>query len=65
VLNPIRAGICTSPDEWRWSSYRALAGLEFAPPFLATNDVLRCFGDSPARARDAYRRFVSEGIDEQ
>lgn len=63
VLNPIRAGICDSPEQWRWSSYRALAGLEFAPPFLVTNEVLRRFGDSPASARDAYRTFVSEGIE--
>jgi putative transposase len=64
VLNPIRAGICASPEEWRWSSHRALAGLEFVPPFLAADDVLRCFGDSPAKAREAYRKFVGEGIDE-
>jgi putative transposase len=62
VLNPVRAGICALPDQWRWSSYRALAGLEFAPPFLAANDLLRRFGDSPAAARAAYRVFVSEGI---
>jgi putative transposase len=63
VLNPIRAGICDSPEEWCWSSYRALAGLDFAPPFLATDVVLRCFGDSPAKAREAFRQFVSEGIE--
>lgn len=64
VLNPVRAGICASPEEWRWSSYRACAGLEFAPPFLAANELLRCFGSSPERARAEYRAFVSEGIDE-
>jgi putative transposase len=31
VLNPIRAGLCASPEDWRWSSYRACVGLEFAP----------------------------------
>jgi REP-associated tyrosine transposase len=35
VLNPVRAGICERPEQWRWSSYRACAGLELAPPFLA------------------------------
>jgi putative transposase len=63
VLNPLRAGICAAPEEWRWSSYRALAGLDFAAPFLAVNEVLRLFGDSPAKARAAYREFVSEGIE--
>jgi len=64
VLNPVRAGICATPEEWRWSSYRACAGLEFAPTFLAADELLRCFSDKPAAAREAYRGFVSEGIDE-
>jgi putative transposase len=63
VLNPIRAGICRAPEAWRWSSYRACVGLEFAPPFLAANDLLGCFGKTPPKARDAYRRFVYEAID--
>ncbi len=64
VLNPVRAGICASPEEWRWSSYRACVGLEFAPPFLAADELLRCFGDKPAAAREAYRSFVSDGIED-
>jgi REP-associated tyrosine transposase len=63
VLNPIRAGLCAAPEDWRWSSYRACAGLEFAPSFLETDQLLGCFGSSPAEARDAYRRFVREGIE--
>jgi putative transposase len=64
VLNPIRAGICRSPEAWRWSSFRACAGLEFAPDFLAADGLLRCFGSSPAEARDAYCSFVEDGIDD-
>jgi putative transposase len=26
VCNPVRAGLCTHPEEWAWSSYRATAG---------------------------------------
>jgi putative transposase len=63
VLNPIRAGICVAPEDWRWSSYRASLGLEFAPPFLAADDLLRCFSDSPATARKAFRDFVEDGLD--
>lgn len=62
VLNPVRARIKASPAEWRWSSYRACAGLEFSPPFLATAEHLRLFGDRPSRARRTYRRFVDDGI---
>jgi REP-associated tyrosine transposase len=64
VLNPIRAGLCGTPEAWRWSSYRACVGLEFAPDYLAANHLLRCFGASPAAARRAYRTFVQEGIEE-
>jgi REP element-mobilizing transposase RayT len=62
VLNPIRAGLCASPEDWRWSSYRACVGLDFAPPFLAADELLRCFGDSPASARNAFRQFVSDEL---
>jgi REP element-mobilizing transposase RayT len=64
VLNPVRAGICVLPDEWRWSSYRACAELEFAPTFLQSAELLRCFGSTPEAARDGYRRFVRDGIAE-
>ena len=30
-LNPVRAGICRSPEDWPWSSYTATAGLRPAP----------------------------------
>jgi REP element-mobilizing transposase RayT len=63
VLNPIRAGLCASPEDWQWSSYRACVGLDFAPPFLAADELLRCFGDSPATARNVFRRFVSDELD--
>ena len=38
VLNPIRANMVTSPEQWRWSSYHATAG---ASPYagLARNRV--------------------------
>lgn len=62
VLNPVRAGICKSPEEWRWSSYRGCAGLDYAPDFLAATTHLQLFAASPTVARRAYRRFVRDGI---
>jgi REP-associated tyrosine transposase len=61
VLNPVRAGICGRAEEWRWSAHRALAGLEYAPPFLTTTRVLELFGDTPREAQQAYARFVQAG----
>jgi putative transposase len=63
VLNPVRAGICESPEDWPWSSYRACAGLDFAPRFLAVTKHLRFFGRAPSAARRAYRQFVRDGVD--
>jgi len=62
VLNPVRAGLCRSPADWPWSSYRATAGLEPPHPFLATDEILDLFGSDPVSARASYRDFVQEGI---
>ena len=61
VLNPVRAGIRSKPEQWRWSSYRAAVDLEHPPDFLALGDFLGLFGTSPARARVAFRDFVAAG----
>ena len=63
VLNPVYAGICRHPSDWPWSSFRATAGSEFAPDFLAVDELLRVFGSTPEVARVAYRRFVDDGVD--
>ena len=62
VLNPVRAGLVSAPETWRWSSHRESLGLDFAPPFLATGDLLRLFGPSPGRASRAYREFVNSAM---
>jgi REP element-mobilizing transposase RayT len=31
-LNPVRAGLCSAPGDWVWSSYAATAGLVDPPP---------------------------------
>jgi REP element-mobilizing transposase RayT len=61
VLNPVRAGLCRLPEDWRWSSYRACAGLSFAPAFLARDKLLALFGRSPEVAEGRYRDFVAAG----
>lgn len=62
VLNPVRAGFVERPDEWPWSSYRATAGIENAPPFLYTRWLLSQFDKKPELAREAYSAFVAEDI---
>ena len=62
VLNPVRAGMVSTPEDWHWSSYRATAGLDSAPAFLTTDWLLRSFADRKGAAVAAYQRFVAEGI---
>jgi REP element-mobilizing transposase RayT/DNA-binding MarR family transcriptional regulator len=61
VLNPVRAKMARTARDWPWSSYRATAGIEVAPPLLATDSILEQFGPSKKKAQAAYRKFVSAG----
>jgi REP element-mobilizing transposase RayT len=62
VLNPVRAGLCEDPAEWRWSSYRACAGFDEAPPYLALPALLALFHPDPRKAIALYRDFVDQGM---
>ena len=61
VLNPVRAGLCQSPEEWPWSSHRAILGLSWQP-FVDRDGVLTHFGPTPERAVQNYSAFVAEGL---
>ena len=63
VLNPVRAGLCRSPAQWQWSSYRACAGFTFSPSFLAAGELLKMFGNRPSEAAARYRAFVASARD--
>ena len=62
VLNPVRVKACRTAGEWRWSSYRATAGLTPAPPFLRIDWLLGQFGQARRQAQARYRTFVREGL---
>lgn len=61
VLNPVRAGMVTSPDEWPWSSHHFIAGDVASPCWLDVEWLLNRFGPSRAIALRAYRQFLAEG----
>ena len=62
VLNPIRARMHRQPRAYRWSSYRATAGLAAAPGWLETAWLLSQFARTQAVARRRYVDFVRDGI---
>ncbi len=62
VLNPVRAKMVKHPRDWRWSSFRANAGLIKAPDWLHSDTVLRLFSKRIKDAQKLYRKFVLEGV---
>ena len=58
VLNPVRAGLVERPDDWRWSSYRATAGLDDAPGLLDVEPLLEMLAADRDSARSRYAEMV-------
>jgi REP-associated tyrosine transposase len=61
-LNPVRAGLCDHPLEWRWGSFRAVMGLVPKPDCLRFQ-ILDHFGDDLERARQRYLAFVEDRLE--
>jgi hypothetical protein len=60
VLNPVKAGIVPDAGAWRWSSYRATAGIEPSPHWLYHDWLLWAFGAASLEAAQrSYRRYVN------
>src|SRR5262249_53004304 len=55
VLNPVRAGLCSEPGRWPWSSFRATAGLAPRPEWLTVDWTRNLCGGTAS----AYRSFVA------
>jgi putative transposase len=64
VLNPVRAGMVHSADDWQWSSHRFMLGIE-ASSWFSTTWVLGQFGSPESSARQYYRNFVDRHSDNE
>ncbi len=62
-LNPVRAKMVTSPEQYRWSSFRGYQRANRTVPWVMYDRVLKEFGTSSSLARRAYTRFVRSGIE--
>jgi REP element-mobilizing transposase RayT len=65
VLNPVRAKVAERPEDWKWNSYQATAGLESSHPCLTTDWILGQFDTKRGLAVQRYREFVKAGIKEE
>jgi REP-associated tyrosine transposase len=62
-LNPVRAGIVATVDEYPWSGHRGYLGKEFIPWFT-TDYVLSTFSHGIEQSREEYESFVRDGMRE-
>jgi putative transposase len=60
VLNPVRAGLCASPGDWLWSSYRATVEAVAAVPPVSPW-LLQIFGEEVREARKRFAAFIRGG----
>ncbi|CAN7598632.1 transposase [Massilia sp. LjRoot122] len=62
VLNPLRANMVNSLDEWQWSSHHFLVNANHPPSWFQRDWLLSHFGSTPTAAVSAYQAFVLAGI---
>jgi REP element-mobilizing transposase RayT len=62
-LNPVRAGLVRTPEKYEWGSYRRYMGKAPELNWVETDWMLSQFGSTKGSARQAYRDFVSEGLE--
>jgi putative transposase len=63
-LNPVRAGIVSRAQDYRWSSY---AGNAFGAPnrLLTAHSLYLALGDSPSARQRKWREICSDALDDR
>jgi hypothetical protein len=70
VLNPVLAGLCPRPEDWRWSSYGTTLRISDDFPFVTASSLVAEAGGSTealrravdARARERLSRVATAGV---
>jgi putative transposase len=63
VLNPVAAGMCSHPRDWRWCSFSATADGPADAYGPGEERFLGLFGNSPREARPRYAAVVDEMVE--
>jgi REP-associated tyrosine transposase len=61
ALNPVRAGLTSTPELWRWSSYGGTIGVGTRQNWIQDESVLALFDRDPDTARHRCAAFVNAG----
>ena len=64
-LNPVRAKIVETPQEYDWSSYKFYIGQQKAAKWLYRDFILGYFGKKVSSAQEGYQKFVNALAHEQ
>lgn len=62
-LNPVRAGLCNTADDYAWSGHHSYVGNDIGS-WVSTSWVLSQFGADADVARMRYVSFIAQGIGE-
>lgn len=62
AMNPVEAGLCVVPEEWPWSSYRAVVGVDKPLPLLAVRRLLSLLSEEAQVAVARYRELVTDSL---
>jgi REP element-mobilizing transposase RayT len=61
LLNPVRANLCHSPADWRWSSAREALGLKPTPSWADFSIVYGLLGPMDGRSPHRLLQFLRDG----
>ena len=64
-LNPVRAGMESTPETYKWSSCRYYTHKRQAPGWLQRDFILRYFGKRQTPAMKKYREFVRSAMERE
>ncbi|WP_228883264.1 transposase [Paraburkholderia saeva] len=60
---PVRAGLATAPENYRWSSYRHHAGL-CTDPIVSEHALFEALGSTPFERHHAWKHLCGQPLDE-
>lgn len=64
-LNPVRAKMVETPEEYDWSSYKLYIGKQGSAKWLCRDFILGYFGEKVSMAQKRYQDFVNAFTDQE
>ena len=64
VLGPVLAGLAKDPAAWRWSSYRATAGMAPPPEFIDLSWLAGAYGVPLPATQETWRTDIARSMTE-